>query len=97
MGGKKKVGVALRVMLLTMDHSIIRALRRAPDYETPQDALDDEIEIVKDHKQGPVVGAHGVNGEDEKEVPEGEEGEGMDPALLNAMLEAAGDDDDMRY
>ena len=76
-------------MPLTMHHSIIRALRRAPDYETLKDALDDEVEFVNGHKRGPVVGAHVVNGEDEKEEPEGEEGEGMDPALLNAMLEAA--------
>ena len=60
MGKEEKAGVALQVMPLTMDHCIIRAVRREPDYETPKDASDDEIEFVKHHKRGPVAGAHVV-------------------------------------
>ena len=66
------------------------------DYETFKDALDDEIVFVKHHQRGPVARpANIVKEEDEKEEPEGEEGEGTDPALLS--VEAAGDDEDMRY
>ena len=72
MGEEEKVGFALRVMPLTMVHSIIRTFQRAPDYKTLKDALDDETELVKDHKRGPVEGAHVVNDEDKKEEPDGE-------------------------
>ena len=92
---EEKVGVALRAMPLNIDHSIIRGLRRSVDYETLKDNLDDEIEFVKDHQRGPVARAANIVNEEDRDEHE-EEGE-MDPALLSAMLEAAGEDEDMKF
>ena len=51
----EKVGVALRVMPLSLHHSIIRDLRKSPDYETLKDSLSEEVNFMREHRKGPSL------------------------------------------
>ena len=77
----EKVGVALRVLPKDVDHSIVRALRRCPDYETLKDHPEEEIRFISDLKGVDVAaGPHPVardrrhGREDESEDEEGRRG-----------------------
>ena len=93
------VGVALRCLPVDTEHSIIRSLCRAPDYDTLKDDLAEEIKLIEEHRKGPMAPA-GVVEDERKEEDEAEydnddgddDEEGLDPAIFAAMIEAAGDD-----
>ena len=48
MSEEEKVGVALRAMPPSIEHSVIRSLPCSPDYESLKDALEDKIAFVQD-------------------------------------------------
>ena len=68
----EKVGVALRVMPINIEHSIIWSLRKSPDYESLKDSLDEEIKFMCEHRRGPAAPNMAFVG-DGCARPEGEE------------------------
>ena len=93
----EKVGVALRVMPVNVEHSIIRSLRTSVDYETLKDNLDEEIKFLQEHRKGPSMQAAVVDNEDDDDDEyEDDHDDPADPALITAMLEAVGDNVEMQ-
>ena len=95
----EKVGVALRVMPLTVDHSIIRDLRKSADYETLIDNLTEEVNFMREHRRGPsldkapagVVDDDEGQGENDDADEDEKVEETMDPMMVATLLQAAGD------
>jgi hypothetical protein len=95
----EKAGVALRVMPLTVDHSMIRDLRKSADYETLKDNLTEEVNFMREHRRGPsldkapagVVDDDEGQGENDDADEDEEAEETMDPMMVAALLQAVGD------
>ena len=83
---EEKVGVALRVMPVSIEHSIVRSLRHCKDYEALKDALEDEIHFTKEHKSSPTVQPSTHLVEEEKGPDDDDDDGNIDPSALAAML-----------